>query len=241
MPRSAERWARLASAENRALAQFLFAFAAVFTGLALLPTGVGPFYARAHAALGNWLVGGEHWASGVSLHFDAARAGVGVHPWQVTLAIVPRPPAVPISMPIELRTLMFLPTVTFVALAAAMPLASWRKNVALLALGCACLEPLLLLLLAAPVVSFLAGTGPIHAFTLNPAVHVAIELVYRVLVVPPGMTYAVPLLLWWVLLSRFRARSTTSPASSVRTPPSEPVRGPPHAVETLQPPDGGSA
>jgi hypothetical protein len=65
-------------------------------------------------------------------------------------------------------------------------------------------------LIVTPLVSFLGGTGPVAAFTLGRPAHVALQLVYRALVVPPGMAYAVPLLLWWGLLVTLEGKSLES-------------------------------
>ncbi|HEY6561801.1 MAG TPA: hypothetical protein VI072_31240 [Polyangiaceae bacterium] len=60
--------------------------------------------------------------------------------------------------------------------------------------------PLGLILIALPLLSFLGGMGPIRVYDLSPASHAVINVFYRALVAPPGMAYAVPSLLWWMLL-----------------------------------------
>jgi hypothetical protein len=183
----------------------LFAFLCVFGGVALPSPGLGPTYTRAHETLGNALVEGKSFERGVTLHFAEPDADVVTHPWQLTLHI--RDPARPdlVLVPIDLRTLLFLPVAAFIGLALAAPLGSARRNARVLALGLLILEPLLLLLTALPILSFLGGTGPVLAFRLSPAVHALFQTVYRALVAPPGMMYALPLLLWWVLVARLSA------------------------------------
>jgi hypothetical protein len=105
-------------------------------------------------------------------------------------------------VPFDLRVLGYLPTITFIALAVAVPLPTRRHNAKLLLVGLPLLELLLLSLMAAPMLSFLGGTGPVAAFQLSPLVHAPLQIVYRALVVPPGMTFAVPLALWAVLTHR---------------------------------------
>ncbi len=118
-------------------------------------------------------------------------------------------------MPIDLRSLVFLPTAAFIALSIAVSLESVREHLLLLGVGLLILEPLLLALVTLPLLSFLGGTGPIRVFTLSRPVHAVLQILYRALVAPPGMAYAVPLLLWWVLVTQFaRRRERLTPSSS---------------------------
>ena len=114
-------------------------------------------------------------------------------------------------VPIDLRTLLFLPTAAFVGLALAAPLGSARRNARVLGIGLLVLLPALWLLTALPLLSFLGGTGPVRAFDLPPLVHVVLQTIYRALVAPPGMAYALPLLLWWVLVARLESAKAGSP------------------------------
>ncbi len=183
---------------RRSVVQFLIAFACVFAGLALLH-GPGPAYARAHAWLGNALLRCVALPEGARLWFDASNAADS--PWSVVLHVEARVPPGALTVPIDLRSLVFLPSAAFVALAIAAPLRSPREHLRLLFSGLLLLEPLLLLLVAVPLISFLGGTGPIRIFALSRATHVILQLIYRALVLPPGMTYALPLFVWWALLS----------------------------------------
>lgn len=175
---------------------FVAAFAGVFTGFALLH-GPGPWFTRAHVALGNALLPATL-ESGIRLHFSASSR----EPWQAVLRAESLLNRSAIDVPIDLRTLVYLPLAAFVALAIASPLPSWKAYLRLIASGVLLLEPLLLLLVAVPLLSFFGGTGPVHAFSLSRPTLVVLQVVYRALVAPPGMTYALPLLSWWVLLRR---------------------------------------
>lgn len=217
------RWFKPASSQpqrarasvRRSYLEFAFAFVCVFAGLSLPGRGVGPYYARVHAALGSALVEGREFDSGVKLRFEAEPAELAEHPWQATLVIQPPAPRQEVRMPIELRSLLFLPLAAFIALGAAVPLGSARRNLRLLLIGAPLLELVLLLLTALPIVSFLGGTGPIEVFTLSAPVHALLQIPYRALVAPPGMAYAVPLLLWWVLVVRLRPEKPSSVAGPV--------------------------
>jgi hypothetical protein len=113
-----------------------------------------------------------------------------------------------VLVPIDVRSLLYLPTAAFLALAIAVRLRSSKEHLQLIAIGLLILEPLLVLLVALPLLSFLGGTGPIRAFSLGRGTHVVLQLLYRALVVPPGMAYAVPLILWALLLTAMNRNGT---------------------------------
>ena len=181
----------------RDLGKFLLTFAGIFAGLALLH-GPGPIYAHAHAFLGNAGLRCVALRAGTRLWLDAS--GAEAAPWSVTLHVESLFPRGALTVPIDLRSLVFLPTAAFVALSIAAPLRSLRAHLWLLGAGLLLLEPLLLLLVSVPLLSFLGGTGPIFVFTFSRSAHVLLQLIYRALVLPPGMTYALPLFVWWILL-----------------------------------------
>lgn len=192
---------------HKRLLGFLLAFVCVFAGFALAH-GPGPSYSKAHAALGNAIVGKGALASGVKLHFEASDADLELHPWRVTLHVDAPAPTPTVLVPIDVRSLLYLPTAAFVALAIAVRLRSSRQHLQLIAIGLLILEPLLVLLVSLPLLSFLGGTGPIRAFSLSRPTHVLLQISYRALVVPPGMAYAVPLLLWWLLVMAMNRNGT---------------------------------
>jgi hypothetical protein len=205
--------AQLAASAPREITRFLGAFLCVFAGLALL-RGPGPIYARAHAEVANVLVDGLRFSSGERLHFEAPKPNED--PWSVTLHIAPVLTGPRADVPIDLRSLVFLPTAAFIGLAIAVSLRSVREHLLLLATGLLILEPLCLALVALPLLSFLGGTGPIRVFSLSRPIHVVLQVLYRGLVAPPGMAYAVPLFVWWLLLSRLiRGRAARLTPSSV--------------------------
>lgn len=208
---------KLGSAHSlkRRIAAFVCAFACVFGGLALL-RGPGPAFTRAHLALGNALVASLHLASGTRLYFRASDAELTEKPWQAVLRVEPLTPERGIAIPIDLRSLVYLPLAAFVALAVAVPLRSVRAHLLLVFSGLVILEPLLLSLIAVPLISFLGGLGPVHAFAVSRAMQVLLQLVYRALVAPPGMAYALPLLLWWMLVRRAAGRDAHSATPPLR-------------------------
>lgn len=188
---------------------FLAAFCGVFLGLALLH-GFGPVYAKVHAALGNAVIHGGRLASGAELRFEANDAELLREPWRITLHVISALPEPDAYVPVDLRSLVFLPSAAFIALSIAVKLRSAREHLQLLGLGLLILEPVLLLLVSLPLLSFLGGTGPILAFRLSRTTHVILQVLYRALVAPPGMTYAIPLFLWWGMVAWLNRRESAA-------------------------------
>lgn len=191
--------------KSRPWLDFGFAFLCVFGGLSLPFAGLGRAYAGAHAALGTAVLP-RSLESGAQLAFRTVNelkpAAAAEGAWSLTLLVTPLAPAAPIQMPMDLRTLVYLPSACFVALALATPGASVRRKLTMLGVGLGILLPLLWLLLALPVVSFLGGTGPVRVFSLGLGAHTLLQILYRALVASPGMAYVIPLLLWWALCGR---------------------------------------
>lgn len=194
--------------------ELAFGFVCVFAGLSLPIDGIGRLFVRLHVALGGVLMP-EVTKSGVVLTFSTDAASLALAPWSLPLHVVPPTPQLPLTVPIDTRALLYLPAACFVALAVATPLPSWRQNARLLGLGLLLLEPLLMLLAVSPLLSFLGGTGPVRAFELGIASHAVLQVIYRALVAPPAMTFAVPLFLWWVLLKCLRLPISFSLAPGV--------------------------
>lgn len=187
----------------RTWVDFALAFVCVFGGLSLPLPGLARVYVRVHAALGGLLLP-EALASRVKLAFITTPELARAYPWSLVLQALPRAPQAAVSVPIDLRTLVYLPSACFVALAVATPLASRRQNLKLLGVGLSLLTPLLVGLVTLPVLSFFGGTGPVRAFELGVATHTVLQVLYRALVASPSMAYVLPLLLWWALLNRLR-------------------------------------
>jgi len=74
-------------------------------------------------------------------------------------------------------------------------------------------------LVATPLLSFLGGTGPVHALSLSRPTHVVLQVLYRALVAPPGMAFAIPLLVWWGLLAAFGRCELRRNANAAQKPP----------------------
>ncbi len=182
--------------------EVLLGFFCVFGGLVLPAPGLGPRYVGAPPAPARGVLRNRQLESGVRLDVEATPQQLAIAPWQATLLVQEPTAERAVRVPIDLRVLAFLPTAAFVALAVAVPLGSRRRHLRLLAVGLPLLELLLLALMAAPLLSFLGGTGPVQALRLGRLAHTLLQIVYRALVVPPGMTFALPLVLWYCLVVR---------------------------------------
>lgn len=98
---------------------------------------------------------------------------------------------------LDLRRSGYTACAVFVALALSTRLGR-RKKVALLGGGLGALQLLPLL----PLLSFFSGKLPVTVFAFGPVSRAIIEVGYHALVAPPGMAYAVPGLLWLLLVMR---------------------------------------
>lgn len=187
----------------------VFGFVCVFAGLSLPIDALGRGLVRVCGVLGGLLMP-DLTSSGVALAFRTDDVTLTQAPWSLPLWVTPPSPQLPVNVPIDVRALIYLPTACFVALAVATPLASWRQNARLLVMGLLLLEPVLVALASVPLLSFLGGTGPVRAFDFGIVSHTLLQLIYRALVVPPAMAFAIPLFLWWALLRRFSDFRTPS-------------------------------
>jgi hypothetical protein len=146
----------------------------------------------------------------------------------------------------ELRRVPYLPTAVFAVLTLAFPLGSWQRRLAVLAIGVVMLQALPFLRL----VLLISSDAPIRLVELPSWLHSAMVIACGALVFPPGMAYAVPVLLWLLLLALLdrgafglAVRSAFgSHALGDFTPPSPPspksrrnhARKSPHAKRTLR-------
>jgi len=163
--------------------------------------GLGEAYSRAAGAVGNALVGICKF-DGVLLHFDLPRATAGVADtgFGTELAIRNLATGQALRIPIELRTLTFIPSAAFLALTLASCIWRDRRGPLVLIAGLAVLHVFLSVSLAVPILLFFANPLPMQLLELSTPVQWAMNVFYRSLVAPPGMIYAVPLAVWLSML-----------------------------------------
>lgn len=121
-----------------------------------------------------------------------------------------------LQIPIELRTLAFIPTAALFALVFA---DAWRRplrrTALLLVLSALVLETFLLVSLIVPICLFFADPQPMQLFQMDPTLHMILTIFYRSVVSPPGMIYAIPFAVW-LLMSGLLSRTLDARASTDR-------------------------
>lgn len=151
---------------------------------------LGSLYSAAAEALGNLLLGD----STATLYFVLPDSG---HDFSIELQAGL---AAGVRVPIDLRTLAYIPTAMFLALTLATPIWKGSRGVTVLVLGTVVLHAFLVVSIAIPLVLLFAEPQPMHLLELGTTLKRLLDVVYRSLVAPPGMAYAIPILLWIALL-----------------------------------------
>ncbi|HTA88174.1 MAG TPA: hypothetical protein VK745_01310 [Polyangiaceae bacterium] len=196
----------------RAIGKFLLSFALVF-GLFCIPmTVIGPGYVRAFCVLGNAILPEPESAQQLAFRLDPARPSQA-RPWQAQLDVEDRQAGTRVVMPLETMSLTYIPLITFLALALATPITDRRRELLILVPGFLLTSTITLLLVTLSVTSILNDLSPIRLFNFGPRVMGVLGVLFRALM-SPGMTYAVPGLLWWFLV-----RVTRPPRSTGRPDP----------------------
>jgi hypothetical protein len=156
-----------------------------------------------------WRAVGRAWSHvvvGLARLFLATRAsvafryppGTGDDAWRLRVVADDLTSGRFVETALDLRRAGFIAIAVFAALVLATPL-RWRRRAGMLAIG---LVPLLVLPLL-PMIALFSGAVSVRAFDLGPLAHTAVSIAYRVLVTAPGMAFALPGLLWLLLIWRF--------------------------------------
>ena len=204
----------LGAFETRAIGKFLVSFALLF-GLFCVPmTLIGSGYARACCALGNAILPDPESAQHFAFHLDPARPSQD-RPWEVRLSVGDLRAGTRVVMPLETMSLTYIPIVAFLALALATPIADRRREILILVPGLLLISAIALLLVALSVTSILNDLSPIRMFGFGPRVMSVLGVLFRALM-SPGMTFAVPGLLWWFLVRITRPSSSAAHADLAR-------------------------
>jgi hypothetical protein len=213
---------------RREIAAFCLRFAAILA-IYLIPWGaIGDAYAGAAVAIADATVAGDSGA----LRLDFARAnvsdGAGIDArFGVDLRATDTASGATVRLALDLRSLTYLPTAVFVALAAAAPIWQGRRGLRVLLVGLGILHVFFAASLALTVILFLAQPVPLHAVHLAPATTLVLDVLHRAFVSPPGMAIAVPGFVWvalvWLTLeprcgpaNRQAAPATAWPRNSAR-------------------------
>jgi hypothetical protein len=188
----------------RLIGAFLFTFACVFGGLALPWAGFGASYSRAFSSVANGVISVLPSHPRLEFSFEGSRErpsplALGVDSWQTLLWIRNKVARRNLSVPVDLRGVHYLPVATFIALSVAFP-AQWRRKLVILGVGLAVLVPLSLLLVSVALIPGLRG-GAFEILPASDGLSNVFVLFHRAFVAHPGMVYAIPGLLWWILVS----------------------------------------
>jgi hypothetical protein len=164
---------------------------------------IGSAYSGIATALANWIVGGaphgETLLSFARLEQSAAHGSLA-DAFNMVLRAENTTTGSTITIPIDLRTLTYIPTVVFIALSVAAPIWQGTRGTRVLLFGLAVLQVFLTLSIAVPLLLFFGNPQPMHLVDLGPASYRILSVLYRALVAPPGMAFAVPGLLWLIML-----------------------------------------
>jgi hypothetical protein len=178
------RYLRAIWAKPLARAALVFALlVAPWPGLPRLYTGV--------LAAGLGVVLGT---SGPPADLEFGGAPSGSASWDLHVRVTSTVTGQFLETALDARRTGYLPAAVFVALAFVSRLPKKRKAM-VVSVGLALLSLLSLL----PILSFFSGRLPIIALELSAPARVIVDVLYRSLVAPLGMAYALPALLWGLL------------------------------------------
>jgi hypothetical protein len=185
---------------RREIALFCLRFAGILA-VYLLPWGpIADAYAGIAVAVANATVGSD--SGDLLLDFTRAQAqgggmeaafGVDLHVTDVTRDAT-------VNLALDLRSLTYVPTAVFIALAVAAPIWQRRRGLYVLGFGLALLHAFFAASLALTVVLFLAQPVPLQVVHLSSAATLALDVLHRTFVSPPGMAFAVPAFVWLLLV-----------------------------------------
>jgi hypothetical protein len=149
----------------------------------------------------------------VDVEFRPAEPGSGS--WEVRTRVTETRTGRSLETALDERRTGYLPAAVFLALVLASTF-RWRQKAVLAATGLFAVHLLSLL----PILAFLSGRLPIVAYDLGTVPRVLVDVLYRSLVAPLGMAYALPGLLWLALsaaVPREEPVAKKKPAQAVDT------------------------
>jgi len=185
---------------------FLVQFAALLSMLALPWHGIDVAFARGGGAAASAII--SLCAPDVTL-VPAGREGPpGTNGWYTLLELRDGTTGQPTKVPFNLRY-AYLPIAVFLSLAVAAPLQGWKRNLAVVGGGFAIMLLVALCLAVIPMFYVLARTATIHVGSIMRG---AIETYFDALVTPT-MMYAIPFLVWWMLMAVTRPLASSSPSA----------------------------
>lgn len=192
-------------ADRRAVVRFVAIFLCVFALLVWpWPEALGRAFTTVFSRVANVFVS----ASSRPMHFEAVPQEMRIpgkddNSWFMILYVPNGQTGTTAKLALNLRAFAYMSLAVFISLTLASPI--WKRdgNRSVLRsrgplvtlLGGAILGAFIGLSVALPVVAFLGGAS-LGAVSLGPIASSTINILYRALFYPPGMTYAVPVLVW---------------------------------------------
>jgi lysylphosphatidylglycerol synthetase-like protein (DUF2156 family) len=186
---------------RREVAAFCLRFAAILAVYLLPWAPIADAYAGVAVAVANATVGAD--AGDLRLEFtrpDAHDEGGIEASFTVELRATDVPRNTTVRLALDLRSLAYVPTAVFIALAVAAPIWQRRRGLYVLGLGLVLLHAFFTASLALTVVLFLAQPVPLQVVHLSRGTALVFDILHRVFVSPPGMAIAVPAFVWLALL-----------------------------------------
>jgi len=168
-------------------------------GVYLIPWApVGEAYSTVASGIGNAALS-VLTSSSLELTIVRARATAessAADSFNAELDVVDHRHGASVRLALDLRSLTYVPTAVFVALAVAAPIWQGRRGLRVLLGGLVTLHVFYGVALTAMVTFFLGRTRPFPMLELGPAARLIFDVLHRVLVAPPGMAFAVPGFVW---------------------------------------------
>jgi hypothetical protein len=167
---------------------------ALFALFVLPWPGLGPAYC---GFIGGWAAAtlGDP-GSSVTLRFTPGPAASPPgQPWGLRVHAEDAVTGRFVGTALDLRRAGYMQSAAFAALVLVTKL-RWSRRLAILFGGLATLQLLPLL----PLLSFFSGKLPVQAFHFGAIAAAMVDIAYHALVAPPGMAFALPAMLWLVLV-----------------------------------------
>jgi hypothetical protein len=199
--------------DRRAILVFVGLFACFFAVYNIPSPGLGKLFAGIATSVGNALVSGPKRPDALALEFRTAYDDPHADPtsrdlaWTTLLDARDPKTARETRVHINLRKCIYVPMAMFTALALASPIWKGRRGIVVLSAGLGILFVPILVWILAPTMAILYEAMVID---LGPLEQGILRFAYAVME-PPGMIYAIPLLVWAALVWRTRPTEARPP------------------------------
>ena len=179
---------------QRPVLVFLLRFTVLFS-LALMPIPwLADSYTTLYGAGTNCLLSAVDREASIGARFDPPEAIRAQGSWLLVLRVVDRDTGAVATPRLNVRIFSYLPNVMYLALAVASQQAGWRRCAKVLGTGLPTMLVITTTLSSLPVLAKFAAGG-----LLGEVPATVVETLYQAFATPI-MMYAIPLLLWWLMM-----------------------------------------